>query len=83
MAKKHEVMLMDKAFMLGVVETLKELDVRGYESNKKLVIVTMELERAINTPLPLEIEPNKPTEKDAVLPKKEVVELKCETPRCK
>lgn len=62
MAKKQEVMLMDKGFLQGVIDTLKELDVRGYESNKKLVICTMELERAMNTHLPLEIEPNKPPE---------------------
>lgn len=62
MAKKQEVLLMDKGFMLDVVETLKTLDVRGYESNKRLVIITMELERTINTNLPLEIEPNKPPE---------------------
>lgn len=62
MAKKQEVMLMDKGFLLGVIDTLKTLDVRGYESNKKLVICTMELERAMNTKLPLEIEPNKPPE---------------------
>ena len=60
MAKKQEVMLMDKGVLQGVIDTLKELDVRGYESNKKLVICTMELERAMNTHLPLEIEPNKP-----------------------
>ncbi len=62
MAKKQEVMLMDKGFLLGVIDTLKTLDVRGYESNKKLVICTMELERAMNTKLPLEIEPNKAPE---------------------
>lgn len=58
MAKKQEIMLMDKGFVLGVIDTLKELDVRGFESNKKLVIITMELERAVNTPLPLTMEPN-------------------------
>lgn len=62
MAEKQKVMLMDKGFLQGVIDTLKTLDVRGYESNKKLVICTMELERAINTNLPLEIEPNKPPE---------------------
>lgn len=62
MANKQEVMLMDKGFMRGVIDTLKELDVRGYESNKKLVICTMELERAMNTHLPLEIEPNQAPE---------------------
>lgn len=62
MPKKQEIMLMDKGFMASVVDTLKELDVRGYESNKKLVIITMELERAINTPLPLTVEPNSPPE---------------------
>lgn len=62
MAKKQEVMLMDKGFLQGVIDTLKELDVRGYDSNKKLVIVTMELERAMNTHLPLEIEPNQAPE---------------------
>lgn len=65
MTKKQEVMLMDKGFLQGVIDTLKELDVRGYESNKKLVIVTMELERAMNTHLPLEIEPTEaPTQGD-------------------
>jgi len=65
MAKKQEVMLMDKGFFMGVIDTLKELDVRGYESNKKLVICTMELERALNTHLPLEIEPTEaPTQGD-------------------
>ena len=62
MSKKQEVMLMDKGFLQGVIDTLKELDVRGYESNKKLVICTMELERAMNTRLPLEIEPNQAPE---------------------
>ena len=62
MANKQEVMLMDKGFMRGIIDTLKELDVRGYESNKKLVICTMELERALNTHLPLEIEPNQAPE---------------------
>lgn len=82
MAKKQEVMLMDKGFIAGVIDTLKTLDVRGYESNKKLVICTMELERAMNTSLPLELEPSKPTEKDPTLPKKEIVELKSDTPKC-
>lgn len=61
-AKKKEVLILDKGFVGGVIDTLKELDVRGFESNKKLVIVTMELERALNTPLPLTVEPNSPPE---------------------
>ena len=60
--KKKEVLILDKGFVAGIIDTLKELDVRGYDSNKKLVIVTMELERAFNTPLPLEIEPNQAPE---------------------
>ena len=57
-ANKKEVLILDKGFVAGIIEALKELDVRGYESNKKLVICTMELERALNTPLPLTVEPN-------------------------
>ena len=58
MANKQKIILMDKDFVAGIIKTLKSLDVRGYESNKKLVTVTLELERAFNTTLPLTIEPN-------------------------
>ena len=62
MANKQEIMLMDKDFVIGIIDTLKSLDVRGYESNKRRVICTMELERALNTPLPLTVEPNEAPE---------------------
>ena len=62
MANKQEIMLMDKDFVIGIIDTLKSLDVRGYESNKRRVICTMELERALNTPPPLTVEPNEAPE---------------------
>lgn len=60
MASKQEVMFLDKQFVAGVIDALKSLDVRGYESNKRRTIVTMELERAFENTLPMTVEPNAP-----------------------
>lgn len=65
MAKNQEILLMDKNFMVSVVDTLKTLDVRGYESNYKLVSIVSELQKAILTNLPLDLVPNQePTNKE-------------------
>lgn len=58
MNKNREILLMDKGFMISVVETLKTLDVRGYESNEKLVGITHDLQQAIMTKLPFNMVPN-------------------------
>lgn len=55
---KQEILLLNKGFMVDVVKTLTTLDVRGYESNQKLVHIVEELQRAIVTDLPLEINSN-------------------------
>lgn len=61
MASTQEVMFLNKQFVANVIDTLKSLDVRGYESNKRRTIVTMELERAFENTLPMTVEPNTPT----------------------
>lgn len=58
MNKNREILLMDKGFMISVVEELKTLDVRGYESNEKLVGIVHDLQQAIITKLPLNMVPN-------------------------
>lgn len=55
---KQQILLVDRNFMISVVETLKELDVRGYESNAKLVGVVHDLQNIILTNLPMDIVPN-------------------------
>ena len=55
---KQQILLVDRNFMISVVETLKELDVRGYESNAKLVGVVHDLQSIILTNLPMDIVPN-------------------------
>lgn len=61
MASAQEVMFLNKQFVANVIDALKSLDVRGYESNKRRTIITMELERAFENTLPMTVEPNAPT----------------------
>lgn len=60
MQSEHEIIFLDKAFLGNVIDALKSLDVRGYESNKRRTIVTMELERAFENTIPMTVEPNAP-----------------------
>lgn len=65
MNNNREIILLDKGFVISVVEALKSLDVRGFESNEKLVSIVRELQQAVITKLPIEFAQNQSTANEA------------------
>lgn len=53
MNENQQMLLINRAFLVSIINTLKTLDVRGYTSNERLVGVVKDLQEFVvnNTPL--------------------------------
>ena len=52
-SSNQQFMIVDRTFLVSVVQDLRTLDVRGYESNEKLVGIVKDLQTILVTNVPI------------------------------